>query len=160
MLRDDRGSSPLVTHVLTVGITAMLMIGLLASAGTFLQSQQEHSARQQLRDVGGDMSRQFVRLDQLHQDRRVETVALNTSHPGTLTGQSYTVFLERTPEPHLRLRMAATSLNVTVPLGVQTSVAESQTSPGSMTIYLCPYDGPSPPASGETAFTLREAHCA
>ncbi|MEA5386127.1 hypothetical protein VB779_02745 [Haloarculaceae archaeon H-GB11] len=115
-MMDDRATSSLVSHVLTIGITAILIVGLLMSAGTLLQDQREHSARQQLGDVGGHMAKQFERVDRLNDDGRKKKVALNTSHPGTIAGESYSVHLETTGSvPRLVLRMPTLSLRQEFP---------------------------------------------
>lgn len=41
---DDRAVSSAVTHALALGITAILMSGLLIAAGTMLDDQRENSA--------------------------------------------------------------------------------------------------------------------
>ncbi|MFW5905804.1 MAG: DUF7266 family protein, partial [archaeon] len=63
--RQDRAVSVAVTHVLAIGITTILIVGLLTAAGGLAKDEQEQSAREQLRMVGSSMASQIEHADAL-----------------------------------------------------------------------------------------------
>ena len=87
--RNDRAISASVTHALALGITAILISGLLFTAGTLLQEQRQDSAREQLLTVGNRMADDLTRAAALAQDGG--NVSFQTKHPTSVAGRSYTV---------------------------------------------------------------------
>ncbi|MFT4963243.1 MAG: hypothetical protein ACI9PP_000509, partial [Halobacteriales archaeon] len=94
--RDDRAVSVAVTHVLAIGITTILIVGLLTAAGGLAQDEQERSAREQLRMIGASMANQIEQADDL--GRRGANVSVREDFQGTISGKSYTVSLENGSE--------------------------------------------------------------
>lgn len=90
-IRDDRAVSVAVTHVLTVGITAILISGLLLGASSLLETQQERSAENALNTIGERLGSEITNLDQ--QATAGETASINTSHQRQVAGSQYTVTL-------------------------------------------------------------------
>lgn len=89
--RDDRGVSVAVTHVLTVGITAILISGLLLGSSSLLETQQERSAENALTTIGERLASDITSLDQ--QASSSATAAINTSHQRQVAGSQYSVTL-------------------------------------------------------------------
>ncbi|MFW6384532.1 MAG: DUF7266 family protein [Halodesulfurarchaeum sp.] len=90
--RQDRAVSVAVTHVLAIGITTILIVGLLTAAGGLAKDEQEQSAREQLRMVGSSMASQIEHADAL--GRRGANVSVREDFEGTVSGKSYTVDFE------------------------------------------------------------------
>lgn len=89
---DRRGASISITHVLTLGITAVLVAGLLLAAGTFLDTQRERAVEQNIRVVGERLADEFVQVDRLLAGGGREA-GMRTVHLDRLGDQRYTVQL-------------------------------------------------------------------
>lgn len=86
---DDRGVSIAVTHVLTIGITTVLIAGLLIGAGSLLDSERERGARESLETIGERLSSEMASVDRLAENDT--TVKLYVEHPRTVSGSRYTI---------------------------------------------------------------------
>jgi len=91
--RKDRGVSIAVTHVLTIGITTILISGLLIAAGGLLEAQQDRSAEQSLETIGERLSGELSSVERLAADDGDSTVNLTVSHPSQVASEGYTVTL-------------------------------------------------------------------
>lgn len=93
-LRDDtRGVSIPVTHAMTIGITALLLVGLMVGAGSFLDRQQKTVARGQLSDIGGDLADLVHGVDRLNETGERVNVTIEPSYPQSVAGSPYTIEL-------------------------------------------------------------------
>jgi hypothetical protein len=89
--RNDRAVSVAVTHVLAIGITTILIVGLLTAAGGLAEDEQDQSTREQLRMIGSSMANQIEQADQL--GRKGANVSVRKEFEGTIAGGAYTVSL-------------------------------------------------------------------
>jgi hypothetical protein len=89
---NDRGVSVAVTHVLAIGITTILIVGLLTAAGGLAEDEQDRSARKQLQMIGSSMANQIEKADTL--GRRGANVSIRKDFQGTISGKSYEVHLQ------------------------------------------------------------------
>lgn len=88
---DDRGVSIAVTHVLTLGITAVLITGLMLGAGSLLETERERSAEGSLETIGERLSGELSSVDRIASDG--DTVTLRTTHPQRVASSTYKVEL-------------------------------------------------------------------
>jgi len=88
---DDRGVSIAITHVLTLGITAALISGLLLGAGSLLDGQTERSERESLAVVGERVAGELASVDRLAEGD--DEVRLEVDHPSAVSGTGYEVEL-------------------------------------------------------------------
>ena len=92
--RDDRrGISVAVTHILAIGITTILIAGLLISAGSVLDRERENAARDELNTIGDRIGTEMSSLDRAGTPGADERIELETNHPSRVSGSSYTVRL-------------------------------------------------------------------
>ncbi|WP_049907012.1 DUF7266 family protein [Halovivax asiaticus] len=89
--RDDRGVSIAVTHVLTVGITAILISGLLIAGSTLLETEQERSTESTLETIGERLAGEIAAVDQTTDGD--DSITVTTSHQRSVGGSGYTVSL-------------------------------------------------------------------
>jgi type II secretory pathway pseudopilin PulG len=113
----SRGISPAITHVLTVSISAMLITALLLSASGLFREQRERVARQQLNDIGGQLSSQLDRVDRLSQSGTNVSATMRTNYPSSVAGRPYTMWLTSQGDTGL-LYLNASSLGVQVRIAV------------------------------------------
>lgn len=88
--RDDRAVSIAVTHVLSIGITAILISGLLIGASTMLETQREDSTEESLETIGERLADEIASVDRLAA-AGAENVTIETTHQRSIAGSSYTV---------------------------------------------------------------------
>jgi len=92
--RDDRrGVSVAVTHILAIGITTILLAGLLISAGSVLDRERENAARDELHTIGDRIGGEMSSVDRAGTSDADERIELETNHPSRVSGSSYTVRL-------------------------------------------------------------------
>lgn len=89
---DDRGISTVVSHVMSVGITTLLIISLVATATGFLEGQQHRSATQELETIGNRLAGELAAADRLA--RHSDGVNVTTTLPETIAGSTYSVQLQ------------------------------------------------------------------
>jgi len=87
----DRGLSTPLSHVLSVGITTILIVGLMTGASGFLENQSEQTVRQELDTIGNRIAGELDQADTL--GRQGDNVTLTTTHPESVAGSTYTVTL-------------------------------------------------------------------
>ncbi|MFC3957417.1 DUF7266 family protein [Halovivax cerinus] len=131
--RDERGVSIAVTHVLTVGITAILISGLLIAGSSLLETEQERSTESALETIGERLASEIAAVDQTTEPS--DTVRVNTSHPRTVSGSGYRVALADgstctgyplvDTEPCVILEADGEDVTVAVPLAVDSGVDTS-----------------------------------
>lgn len=90
---DDRGVSVAVTHVLTISITMLLMMGLLVGAGDMLERHQQQAVESGLRDVGESLTSELSAVDQLAAKTDETNVTSRIALPERVGGDTYTLEL-------------------------------------------------------------------
>ncbi|ELZ23947.1 DUF7266 family protein [Natrinema limicola] len=89
--RTDRGTSITITHVLTIGITTLLIAALLTSSGTLLENETERSAESSLETIGERLAGEIESVDRMATDDA--SVTVTADHPRTVANSRYTVKL-------------------------------------------------------------------
>lgn len=92
-MTDERAVSVAVTHTLTIGITTILISGLLIGAGGMLDSQTERAGTEELQTIGDRTANEIVAAaDQ--GNRTNATVDIESQQPSNAIGGSYVLSLE------------------------------------------------------------------
>ena len=90
--RSDRGTSITITHVLTIGITTLLIAVLLTSSGTLLETETERSAESSLETIGERLAGEIGSADRMATSG-AGSVNVTADHPTTVANSQYTVTL-------------------------------------------------------------------
>ena len=90
---DDRAVSIAVTHVLTIGITTILITGLLVGASGLLESEKQGATRDELRTIGNRMASEMSSAYYSSGDGPNDRVVVRVSHPEYVAGNNYNVEL-------------------------------------------------------------------
>src|SRR6056297_241932 len=90
--RSDRGTSITITHVLTIGITTLLIAVLLTSSGTLLENETERSAESSLETIGERLAGEISDADRMATSG-AGSVNITADHPTTVANSQYTVKL-------------------------------------------------------------------
>jgi len=124
---DERGISTVISHVLSVAITTLLIMGLVAGATGFLDIQKDRAAEKELRTVGTQLASELAAADRLARTSNAVTV---TSHqPETVAGSTYTVTLESCPAGACVI-LAAAEYDYTTNISVHNQTELSLTATG------------------------------
>ena len=89
----ERGVAVAVTHVLTIGITTILIAMLMMSGSTLLETETERSADRSLETIGERIAGEIGNVDQIAADDGTDSVTLTVDHPRTVSNSGYTVRL-------------------------------------------------------------------
>jgi PKD repeat protein len=124
---DDRGASVTVNYVLALGITTVLISGLVVSTGGLVEDRREAATETELRAVGNQLATDLTRAATL--GRRGGDTILRTARPELAGGSSYTVELTTCSGPPggtcLELSAADPSVSITVPVHNTTPITLS-----------------------------------
>ncbi len=138
MIGTDRGISPVFGYVLTLGISTLLVSGLLIAAGGFVEDQREATSRSELRVIGQQVSADIAAADRLNRTDGASEVAISRGLPERVVGSQYSISLRTDgngPTPTY-LRLTTVEPNVTVEVGVTTitDVQETTVSGGEIVV--------------------------
>lgn len=114
---DARAVSTTIGYALTLGITALLVTGLLIAGGGFLQEQRETSTRSELEVIGHQVASDIASADRLA-GSDVTEVSIRRSLPQRVTGSSYSITVENSAQSHLVL--ASADPEVTIRIDMET----------------------------------------
>ena len=127
----DRGMSIALTHVLTIGITTILIAMLLMAGSTMLDSETERSTETALETVGERLAGDIDNVDRMASSDVVSDASLISQQPRTVTNTGYTVTVlspddceDRAPllnDTNHCLELDASSTDVTVHVPLKTS---------------------------------------
>jgi hypothetical protein len=137
---DDRGAATALSHVLVIGITAVLLSGLLVGLSTFVDGQQEASTREQLETIGSRVADQLARVDSLGARGQA---SIHAEFPDRVNQNRYTLdvvppddcdgtFVPEDVPACLELEAPDPGVTVYVPLDNRTAVSVSDPDSGSV----------------------------
>jgi hypothetical protein len=152
---DERAVSTVVSHTIALGITSLLVLGLLYAGGAYLDDQRTIAAREGLSTVGSVLSEDVSQLDQMTQQGGTTTVRANV--PQRVAGRSYEVRLRPASEctepstgTHSCLVLTTSNPDVTeeIPISIDASNIDfERTDPGQFRLRYVG-SGPSGPTGG------------
>lgn len=138
MQQDNRGVSTVLGYVLTVGISSLLIIGLLVATGGFVDTQRQETVRDEMevlaQQLAGDLSAA---------DRMVAVggsdVTIRRELPSEITGNTYQVSVQSTGgTTDIILTTNNPDVQVSVTVRTRTTVGDSTVTGGPLVIT---YDG-------------------
>jgi len=91
MKGDTRAISPAVTQALTIGISTILITGLLVGGSTFIDNREEDTVRKGLKDVGTGVSSELVRLDQYNKTGVSNNLVFTSEYPDRVGNEPYRI---------------------------------------------------------------------
>ncbi|MEF8856597.1 MAG: hypothetical protein V5A16_04160 [Haloplanus sp.] len=142
--RDNRATSTALGYVLSLGITALLVSGLLLAGGGLMESQRDQTARIELEVIGQTVADDLSSAARLADCDSCE-LRLRIDVPSRVAGEAYLLrIVEVSPPDTYRLALSTGRSNVAVNVTTRTvrPVAETTVTGGTMIVE---YD----PASGE-----------
>lgn len=127
-MTDERGVSVAITHVMTVGITTILITGLLLGAGNMLERQGDAAGERELRSIGDRVADEIATA--AVEGGGHSNVTVRSRQPERSVGGSYSVNLSDDSDCYarsgydgcLRLTSSANGMTVETPVGVPEGV--------------------------------------
>lgn len=140
---DDRAVSQALNYTLILGISAILVVGLLTAGGNFVESQRDSVVDSELKVIGERLASDISMADRLVRAGDTSpTVNLTAQLPGDVSGQSYDVAIV-TSNGNASIELTSSSLDrrVTTNLANTTAVAPVSVTGGTVEIYYQPAPG-------------------
>jgi hypothetical protein len=92
MRADTRGVSVALTHSLTLGITALLVSGLIFAVGGAVDTQRERAVEGELTTIGERLATEITAIDRTA-NATGANLTVETAHPERVVGTPYRVSL-------------------------------------------------------------------
>lgn len=130
---DDRGAAIALNHALSIGITTLLIAGLMLGAGQQLETRQERVAEQGLKDIGESLANEVTRIDRLAvDDGEVRSdISSRISYPHYVSGEGYEVSLQRSGGAAvLSMQMNSPDVRIPINISVESDVCERELNGG------------------------------
>jgi hypothetical protein len=136
----ERAVSPVVGYVLTLGISTLLVSGLLIAATGFVDTQREQTTESELQVIGQQVSADIAAADRLHRTDGATDVVIERELPDSVVGSQYTVFVrsdnDGPTDTYLRLRTVRPEVTVEVGVTSETAVVDSAAGGGKIEIRV------------------------
>lgn len=130
----DRAVSSTLNYVLSLGIMAILVTGLLSAGGGFVEDRQEEVVRSELEVIGQQVASDIQRADRLvTAGDGNEQVTLTQSLPERISGTTYQMSLEPSG-PKLVLKSTDPEISVSVRLQTTTTLGASSAGGGTVVV--------------------------
>ena len=115
---DERAVSPVAAYVLTLGVTAMLIGGLMIASGSFVDDHRQSTAQSELKVLGQQLSADLAAADRLSRSEGTSETSIQRSLPTRVVGSHYTVSVRHggdgPTDPYLELEAPELDISVTV----------------------------------------------
>jgi hypothetical protein len=142
--RDDRAVSITVNYVIVLGITAVLISGLLIGAGGYVQDQRTNVVREELTVIAEQLAAGIDDADRLSRaEARSRSVRVGVSLPARVAGESYRIAVDNVSTPgqkpmayELRLRSTGSDVSVTLRLSTLVALDERSVNGGWVVVRL------------------------
>jgi len=136
---DERSLSVTLNYVLVLGITAILISGLVLAGGIFVENQRNSAIRGELTVIGTHMASNVEQVDRyVAAGRDPSSAHVNQTFQRQVTGQNYVVQLDPNDgeplPPQLVLSASGTDVTVRVNVTVQVEVAETSAEGGTISV--------------------------
>jgi hypothetical protein len=132
----DRGVSVTLNYVLALGISAILVTGLLIAGGGFVEDTRERVVYSEMTVIGNHIAGNLEQADRLVQASSGDTtVQINESFQRQVTGATYQVELNDSGTPQVVVTADELDASVEINMTVQTDLDET-TSVGGGTIAV------------------------
>ncbi|MGQ4554661.1 DUF7266 family protein [Halobellus sp. GM3] len=142
--RSDRAVSITVSYVIALGITAVLISGLLVGAGGYVESQRDSVVREELSVVGEQLAAGIDDADRLSRSTATSrSVRVGVDLPRRVAGESYRIDVAEVSDPpdqpgryELTLRPTRSDVSVTLTVSTIVPLREGSTGGGWTVVRL------------------------
>lgn len=129
--------SPVFAYVLTLGITTLLIAGLLIAASGYVEGQRESVAENELEVLGQQLSADIAATDRLARTDGANETWVRRDVPREVVGSTYTVHIRKDGGPtEYYLELTSADLDISIVVGIATQTDLELTSVGGGTIVV------------------------
>lgn len=133
----ERAVSTLVGYAITLGITTLLITGLVVATGGYIQGQRERAAQTQLKVVGQQLAADLGTADRLARSDP-DRVELDREFPDEAAGRGYTFAVDPGGCSCIELWTQGRETEVTVQYTTETAVASTNVTGGPVVVTYDP----------------------
>lgn len=134
LLADRRGVSTAVSYVLAIGITVVLVSGLLVGVNAMMGSQGDRAVDSELRTIGEGVAVDLTSVDRMaYEADSTDELIMRIDAPTLIAGESYRIILEETGSD-AQIRVQTAERSHVVPLENRSVVEPSSVPGGTMWI--------------------------
>lgn len=124
--RDTRAISFNVGYIINVGITAVVIIGLITGVGTVLDSQQDRAVKHQAEVIGDQVAGAVMATDRLGSVGDGTDAVVTRNLPNEVVGTPYKIRLVELPSgPHVMVDALGGQYVATVPLQTDADIKQT-----------------------------------
>lgn len=136
---NDRGVSTTVNYTMTLGITTLLVVGLLVATGTYVEGHQERTERMGLTVVGQQLVGSLSAADSLAQSMEGGgDFTLARDLPESVARKSYSVTITQVGARRYDVTLETDDVDVTVSVTTRTDVEDVEFTGGDVEITYDP----------------------
>lgn len=121
----QRSVSVALGYVLVLSLTVILVGGLIIGSGSFVETQQDQAAKEELAVIGAQVAGNVEQVDRMviAANDSPDHAVINEPFQQRVSGDRYTVRLVTDETPRLVLEPINGNIEVTVPLTIETDIA-------------------------------------
>jgi len=132
LVRDTRGSYTNIGYIIQVGITTIVILGIISGMATVVDTQQEKAVNHQATVIGEQVAASVMAADRAGGVGAGTDITLNRGLPGEVVGTPYTVRLVDDPAgAYVLVEIIGQNIEVKTPVNVEGDIVESSVSGGS-----------------------------
>lgn len=131
---DERAVASTLSYALTLSITTILLVGVLAGAGSLVDSQQDRAIESGLAVQGERLAANLMTVDRLSRTGSAERVEVRIDLPTRVAGEGYRVEITEDEEGNDVIGLHSNAIDVTVDFTVERGIAAGRLAGGAVTI--------------------------
>lgn len=131
---DDRAVASTLSYALTLSITTILLVGVLAGAGSLVDGQQDRAIESGLVVQGERLAADLMTVDRLSRTGSVERVEVRIDLPTRVAGEGYRVEITEDGGGNDVIGLHSDAIDVTVDFTVERGIVAERLTGGAVTI--------------------------
>lgn len=131
---DERAVASTLSYALTLSITTILLVGVLAGAGSLVDGQQDRAIESGLVVQGERLAADLMTVDRLSRTGSAERVEVRTDLPLRVAGENYRVEITEDGEGNDVIGLHSDAIDVTVDFTVERGIVAERLTGGAVTI--------------------------
>ena len=131
---DQRAVASTLSYILTLSITTILLVSVLAGAGSVVDGQQDRALESGLVVQGERLAADLMTVDRLSRTGTVERVEVRTDLPMRVAGEGYRIEITEDGEGNDIIELNGGTIEVAVDFTVERGIVAERLTGGAITI--------------------------
>lgn len=150
-LHDSRGSSVNIGFIIQVGITTIVIVGVISGMTGVVENEQNRAVDHQATVIGDQVAASAMAVDRMGNVGERTNVTLNRELPADVVGTPYIVRLLDGPDgPYIFVDVINQDASAQIPINVDADIKETSVSGGSKMVVIIEHD----PSTGTAEIRL------